>query len=232
MKISRSLAAVALSGTLLLGGTTVAIAQIPDAADNMEGIPLPETFDVDGVTYIKKTKTGSDGEAEVYYESVDGSKQLTALQVKDLRDKRDAAKEEESESETSTSETTSAEASESETTTTTKTTEPAGSETSKTTEPSESPTSSSETSSSKPADGSEESSTSATTSESESAEPTPTKTAEPGDKKSSVEDALSSKDGKPTPLAIFGIVAGVLAAVAAAFPAIAKALNLNIKLPF
>ena len=230
MKISRSLAAVALSGALLLGGTTVAIAQIPDAADSMEGIPLPETFDVDGVTYIKKTKTGSDGEAEVYYESVDGSKQLTALQVKDLRDKRDAAKEEESESETSTSETTSAEASESETTTTTKTTEPAGSATSKTSEPKESPTSSSETSSSKPADGSKESSTSATPSDSESAKPTPT--TEPSDKKSSAEGVLSSKDGKPTPLAIFGIVAGVLAAVAAAFPAIAKALNLNIKLPF
>ncbi|WP_144790639.1 hypothetical protein [Corynebacterium singulare] len=48
--------------------------------------------------------------------------------------------------------------------------------------------------------------------------------------KSSVKDKLSSKDGKPTTLGIFGIVAGVLAAVAAAFPAIAKALN--IKLPF
>ena len=188
MKISRSLAAVALSGTLLLGGTTVAIAQIPDAADSMEGIPLPETFDVDGVTYIKKTKTGSDGEAEVYYESVDG-KQLTALQVKDLRDKRDAAKEKESESESETSETTTTTATESDTTTTTKTTEPTGSQTSETTEPKESPTSSSKTSSSKPADGSKESSTSATPSDSESAEPTPTKTAEPGDKKSSVEDA-------------------------------------------
>ena len=120
MKISRSLAAVALSGTLLLGGTTIAIAQVPEAADSMEGIPLPETFDVDGVTYIKKTKTGSNGEAEVYYESADG-KQLTALQVKDLRDKRDAAKE--SDSESSTSETTSAEASASDTTTTTKATD-------------------------------------------------------------------------------------------------------------
>ena len=48
MKISRSLAAVALSGTLLLGGTTVAIAQIPDAADSMEGIGLPATIVVDG----------------------------------------------------------------------------------------------------------------------------------------------------------------------------------------
>ncbi|QRP62066.1 hypothetical protein [Corynebacterium minutissimum] len=47
--------------------------------------------------------------------------------------------------------------------------------------------------------------------------------------KSSAKDKLSN-NGKPTPLAIFGIVAGVLAAVAAAFPAIAKALN--IKLPF
>ncbi|MGX4761372.1 hypothetical protein ACWJIK_04515 [Corynebacterium minutissimum] len=47
--------------------------------------------------------------------------------------------------------------------------------------------------------------------------------------KGSAKDKLSN-DGKPTPLAIFGIVAGVLAAVAAAFPAIAKALN--IKLPF
>ncbi|MCQ9676913.1 hypothetical protein [Corynebacterium sp. BF-R-2] len=51
-----------------------------------------------------------------------------------------------------------------------------------------------------------------------------------GGDKSSVKDKLSSKDGKPTTLGIFGIVAGVLAAVAAAFPAIAKALN--IKLPF
>lgn len=227
MKISRSLAAVALSGTLLLGGTTIAIAQVPEAADSMEGIPLPETFDVDGVTYIKKTKTGSNGEAEVYYESADG-KQLTALQVKDLRDKRDAAKE--SDSESSTSETTSAEASASDTTTTTKATDPAGSETSKTSEPKESPTSSSATSSSKPADNSEKSSTSATTTK--TAEPSTSKTAEPGDKKSSAEGVLSSKDGKPTPLAIFGIVAGVLAAVAAAFPVIAKTLNLNIKLPF
>ncbi|MDK8764253.1 hypothetical protein QP922_10535 [Corynebacterium sp. MSK218] len=47
--------------------------------------------------------------------------------------------------------------------------------------------------------------------------------------KGSAKDKLSN-NGKPTPLAIFGIVAGVLAAVAAAFPAIAKALN--IKLPF
>lgn len=228
MKISRSLAAVALSGTLLLGGTTVAIAQIPDAADSMEGIGLPATIVVDGVTYFKDT-TVEEGKGG--YKSADGTKTLTYLEAKAIVDRQKDA-EKGSESETSTSETTSAEASESETTTTTKATEPAGSETSKTTEPSESPTSSSETSSSKPADGSEESSTSATTSESESAEPTPTKTAEPGDKKSSVEDALSSKDGKPTPLAIFGIVAGVLAAVAAAFPAIAKALNLNIKLPF
>lgn len=49
------------------------------------------------------------------------------------------------------------------------------------------------------------------------------------DDKGSAKEKLSN-DGKPTPLAIFGIVAGVLAAVAAAFPAIAKALN--IKLPF
>ena len=49
------------------------------------------------------------------------------------------------------------------------------------------------------------------------------------DKSSNIKDKLSN-DGKPTPLAIFGIVAGVLAAIAAAFPAIAKALN--IKLPF
>lgn len=49
------------------------------------------------------------------------------------------------------------------------------------------------------------------------------------DKSSDIKDKLSN-DGKPTPLAIFGIVAGVLAAIAAAFPAIAKALN--IKLPF
>ena len=49
-------------------------------------------------------------------------------------------------------------------------------------------------------------------------------------KSSDIKGKLSSEDGKPSALGIFGIVAGVLAAVAAAFPAIAKALN--IKLPF
>ena len=52
------------------------------------------------------------------------------------------------------------------------------------------------------------------------------------DQSSDIKSKLSSKDGKPSALGIFGIVAGVLAAVAAAFPAIAKALNLDIKLPF
>ena len=226
MKISRSLAAVALSGTLLLGGTTIAIAQVPEAADSTEGIGLPATIVVDGVTYFKDT-TVEEGKGG--YKSADGKKTLTYLEAKAIVDRQKDA-EKGSESETSTSETTSAEASASDTTTTTKATEPAGSETSKTSEPKESPTSSSETSSSKPADNSEKSSTSATTTK--TAEPSTSKTAEPGDKKSSAEGVLSSKDGKPTPLAIFGIVAGVLAAVAAAFPAIAKALNLNIKLPF
>ena len=52
------------------------------------------------------------------------------------------------------------------------------------------------------------------------------------DQSSDIKSKLSSEDGKPSALGIFGIVAGVLAAVAAAFPAIAKALNLDIKLPF
>ena len=49
MKISRSLVAAALSGALVLGGTTAAIAQLPEAADTIN-IPLPATIEVDGVT--------------------------------------------------------------------------------------------------------------------------------------------------------------------------------------
>ncbi|OFT59944.1 hypothetical protein [Corynebacterium sp. HMSC05E07] len=50
------------------------------------------------------------------------------------------------------------------------------------------------------------------------------------DKKSSIKDALSSEDGKPSTLGIVAIVGGVLAAIAAAFPFVKDALN--IKLPF
>ncbi|MEO5305235.1 hypothetical protein QKE52_09325 [Corynebacterium sp. c25Ua_47] len=229
MKISRSLAAVALSGTLLLGGTTVAFAEY-------DGIPLSNTLVYNGVTYYKN----SDGN----FVPAPGSKDESGEEVKDIISGKDmethvkngeakapgsdekgsgsATSSSEAEApetgKTSASESTEPKESDTSKPSASESTEPKESETSETTEPSESPTSSSETS------------TSATSSE--SAEPTPTKTAEPGDKKSSAEGVLSSKDGKPTPLAIFGIVAGVLAAVAAAFPAIAKALNLNIKLPF
>lgn len=241
MKISRSLVAAALSGALVLGGTTAAIAQLPEAADTIN-IPLPATIEVDGVTYFKKTKTNDKGVEEEYYENADGG-ELTVLEVKAIVDRSNASEDEE-ESESSSSEEATATASESE-----KTSEPTETTSEKTTEPKESEsaseTKSSESSASATSTESSDSSASATTTEStdasattttttpsssKSAEPTPTN--EPGDKKSSARDALSSKDGKPTPLAIFGIVAGVLAAVAAAFPVIAKTLNLNIKLPF
>jgi len=250
MKISRSLVAAALSGALVLGGTTAAIAQIPEAADTTN-VPLPASVEVDGVTYFKKTKTNDKGVEEEYYANAAGD-ELSVVQVKALVDKSNASKDEEEESEsTSSEETTSETATTSEkATTSAKTTEPKASESASATNTKSSETSasatttkSSETSASATTTKSSETSASATTtkssdssttasatttpSSSKSAEPTPSK-----DKKSSARDALSSKDGKPTPLAIFGIVAGVLAAVAAAFPVIAKTLNLNIKLPF
>ena len=40
MKISRTLAAAALSGALVLGGTTAAIAQIPESADSLSLIHI------------------------------------------------------------------------------------------------------------------------------------------------------------------------------------------------
>ena len=226
MKISRSLVAAALSGALVLGGTTAAIAQLPEAADTIN-IPLPATIEVDGVTYFKKTKTNDKGVEEEYYENADGGK-LTVLEVKAIVDRSNASEDEE-ESESSSSEETTTTASESE-----KTSEPTETTSEKTTEPKESEsaseTKSSDSSASATTTESTDASATTTPSSSKSAEPTPTN--EPGAKKSSARDALSSKDGKPTPLAIFGIVAGVLAAVAAAFPVIAKTLNLNIKLPF
>mgnify|MGYP007090286627 CR=1 FL=1 len=238
MKISRSLVAAALSGALVLGGTTAAIAQIPEAADTTN-VPLPASVEVDGVTYFKKTKTNDKGVEEEYYANAAGD-ELSVVQVKALVDKSNASKDEEEESEsTSSEETTSETATTSEkATTSAKTTEPKASESASATNTKSSETSasatttkSSETSASATTTKSSDSSTTAsattTPSSSKSAEPTPSK-----DKKSSARDALSSKDGKPTPLAIFGIVAGVLAAVAAAFPVIAKTLNLNIKLPF
>ena len=243
MKISRSLVAAALSGALVLGGTTAAIAQIPEASDSIN-IPLPATIEIDGVTYFKKTTTGDDGEDVDRYESADG-KEISVLQVKSILDRRNDSKEEEQESESSTAASESETTTESKETTSKKTTEQKASESASATKSSEaSATKSSEVSATKSSeasesasatessDSSESTSASQTSepSESKSAEPTPTN--EPGDKKSSARDALSSKDGKPTPLAIFGIVAGVLAAVAAAFPVIAKTLNLNIKLPF
>ena len=238
MKISRSLVAAALSGALVLGGTTAAIAQIPEAADTTN-VPLPASVEVDGVTYFKKTMTNDKGVEEEYYANAAGD-ELSVVQVKALVDKSNASKDEEEESEsTSSEETTSETATTSEkATTSAKTTEPKASESASATNTKSSETSasatttkSSETSASATTTKSSDSSTTAsattTPSSSKSAEPTPSK-----DKKSSARDALSSKDGKPTPLAIFGIVAGVLAAVAAAFPVIAKTLNLNIKLPF
>lgn len=248
MKISRTLAAAALSGALVLGGTTAAIAQIPDAADSIN-IPLPASIEIDDVTYFKKTKTGEDGEEVVVgYESANG-KDISVLAVKAIVDSRNASKEEEQESESSTaasetesstaaSETESSTAASESEKTSEKTTEPKASESASATKSSEASASATTTKSSeasesasatttKSSDSSTTASATTTPSESKSAEPTPSK-----DKKSSARDALSSKDGKPTPLAIFGIVAGVLAAVAAAFPVIAKTLNLNIKLPF
>ena len=233
MTISRSLVAAALSGALVLGGATAAIAQIPEASDSIS-IPLPATIEVDGVVYIKKTTTGEDGEEVEHYESADGKK-ISTLQVKSILDRRNDSKEEEQETESSTAASESETTTESKETTSKKTTEPKASESASATKSSESSASATSTESSDSsasATTTESTDASATTSpsESKSAEPTPTN--EPGDKKSSARDALSSKDGKPTPLAIFGIVAGVLAAVAAAFPVIAKTLNLNIKLPF
>lgn len=226
MKISRSLVAAALSGALVLGGTTAAIAQIPEAADTTN-VPLPASVEVDGVTYFKKTKTNDKGVEEEYYANAAGD-ELSVVQVKALVDKSNASKDEEEESEsTSSEETTSETATTSEkATTSAKTTEPKASESASATNTKSSETSASATTT-KSSDSSTTASATTTPSSSKSAEPTPSK-----DKKSSARDALSSKDGKPTPLAIFGIVAGVLAAVAAAFPVIAKTLNLNIKLPF
>ena len=217
MKISRTLAAAALSGALVLGGTTAAIAQIPDAADSVN-VALPAEIEVDGVTYYKDT-TADEGKGD--YKSADG-KVLTYLVVKGIVDSRNASESEEtSESkETTSKKTTEAKASESASAT-------KSSDASSTASTTKSSDASSTASTTKSSDSSTTASATTTPSESKSAEPTPSK-----DKKSSARDALSSKDGKPTPLAIFGIVAGVLAAVAAAFPVIAKTLNLNIKLPF
>ena len=216
MKISRTLAAAALSGALVLGGTTAAIAQIPDAADSVN-VALPAEIEVDGVTYYKDT-TADEGKGD--YKSADG-KVLPYLVVKGIVDSRNAS---ESEETSESKETTSEKTSESKETTSKKTTEAKASESASATKSSDA---SSTASTTKSSDSSTTASATTTPSESKSAEPTPSK-----DKKSSARDALSSKDGKPTPLAIFGIVAGVLAAVAAAFPVIAKTLNLNIKLPF
>ena len=233
MKISRSLVAAALSGALVLGGTTAAIAQIPEAADSTV-VALPASIVVDGVTYYKDT-TVDEGKGD--YKSADGKQTLPYLVVKGIVDSRNASESEEtteaketttektSEPKETTSATKSSEASES--TSATKSSE--ASESTSASKTSEASETNSATKSSKASESTSASQTSEP-SESQSAEPTPTD--EPGDKKSSARDALSSKDGKPTPLAIFGIVAGVLAAVAAAFPVIAKTLNLNIKLPF
>ncbi|MCQ9677423.1 hypothetical protein [Corynebacterium sp. BF-R-2] len=233
MKISRSLVAAALSGALVLGGTTAAIAQIPEAADSTV-VALPASIVVDGVTYYKDT-TVDEGKGD--YKSADGKQTLPYLVVKGIVDSRNAS---ESEETTEAKETTTEKTSEpKETTSATKSSEASestsatkSSEASESTSATKSSEASESTSATKSSEASETNSASQTSepSESQSAEPTPTD--EPGDKKSSARDALSSKDGKPTPLAIFGIVAGVLAAVAAAFPVIAKTLNLNIKLPF
>lgn len=257
MKISRTLAAAALSGALVLGGTTVAFAA-------NEGVPLSDTLVYNGVTYYKNSNgdfvpapDSKDESGKDVDEVITAADMETHVKNGDAKAPESAEKESESESSSSEATSSESEAPESEETTEPKetTSEKATSETTtasesektseptETTEPKESE-SASETKSSASATSTEssDSSASATTTEStdasatttpsssKSAEPTPTK--EPGDKKSSARDALSSKDGKPTPLAIFGIVAGVLAAVAAAFPVIAKTLNLNIKLPF
>ena len=238
MKISRSLVAAALSGALVLGGTTAAFAE-------NEGVPLSDTLVYNGVTYYKDSEgnfapaPGSTDEA--------GNEVKTKISKTDMENYVESGKAKAPESGEKESETTSAtksseaSATKSSEASATKSSEASATESSESSASATS-TESSESSASATSTESSDSSESATTtestdasatttpSESQSAEPTPTD--EPGDKKSSARDALSSKDGKPTPLAIFGIVAGVLAAVAAAFPVIAKTLNLNIKLPF
>lgn len=255
MKISRTLAAAALSGALVLGGTTVAFAA-------NEGVPLSDTLVYNGVTYYKNSNGDYVPAADSKDESGKDVDEVITAEDMETHVKNGEAKAPESAGKESESEETSEKTTESKETTSEKTTEAKASESASATKSSEasssaSATKSSEASSSASATKSSEASASATTtksseasesasatttkssdssttasatttpSESKSAEPTPSK-----DKKSSARDALSSKDGKPTPLAIFGIVAGVLAAVAAAFPVIAKTLNLNIKLPF
>lgn len=221
MKISRTLAAAALSGALVLGGTTAAFAE-------NEGVSLSDTLVYNGVTYYKTSEgnyvpaAGSGLKDEAGNPVGTISKADMEKYVESGEAKAPESAEEESESEETSEETT-----ESKETTSEKTTEAKASESASATKSSAASSSASTTKSS---DSSTTASATTTPSQSQSAEPTPTN--EPGDKKSSARDALSSKDGKPTPLAIFGIVAGVLAAVAAAFPVIAKTLNLNIKLPF
>ncbi|MGV0361349.1 hypothetical protein ACUY2X_04535 [Corynebacterium minutissimum] len=238
MKISRSLVAAALSGALVLGGTTAAFAA-------NEGVPLSDTLVYNGVTYYKNSKgdfvpapDSKDESGKAVNEVITAADMEDHVKNGDAKAPESAGKESESEETTSetatTSEktTTSAKATTSETATTSaKATTSETATTSAKASESASATKSSATSASATTTKSSDSSTTAsattTPSSSKSAEPTPSK-----DKKGSARDALSSKDGKPTPLAIFGIVAGVLAAVAAAFPVIAKTLNLNIKLPF
>ena len=91
MKISRSLVAAALSGALVLGGTTAAIAQIPDAADSVN-VALPATIEVDGVLYFKDT-TADEGKGD--YKSADGKQTLPYLVVKGIVDSRNASESEE-----------------------------------------------------------------------------------------------------------------------------------------
>ena len=235
MKISRTLAAAALSGALVLGGTTVAFAA-------NEGVPLSDTLVYNGVTYYKnsngdyvpaadsKDESGKDVDEVITAEDME-----THVKSGEAKAPESAGKESESEEtsektteskETTSEKTTEPKASESASATTTKSSDSSTTASATTTKSSDSSTTASATTT-KSSDSSTTASATTTPSESKSAEPTPSK-----DKKSSARDALSSKEGKPTPLAIFGIVAGVLAAVAAAFPVIAKTLNLNIKLPF
>ena len=233
MKISRTLAAAALSGALVLGGTTAAFAE-------NEGVSLSDTLVYNGVTYYKTSEgnyvpaAGSGLKDEAGNPVGTISKADMEKYVESGEAKAPESAEEESESEETSEETTESKETTSEKTTEAKASESASATKSSAASSSASTTKSSDASSSASTTKSSDSSTTAsattTPSQSQSAEPTPTN--EPGDKKSSARDALSSKDGKPTPLAIFGIVAGVLAAVAAAFPVIAKTLNLNIKLPF
>ena len=207
MKISRTLAAAALSGALVLGGTTVAFAA-------NEGVPLSDTLVYNGVTYYKNSNGDYVPAADSKDESGKDVDEVITAEDMETHVKSGEAKAPESAGKESESEETSEKTTESKETTSEKTTEPKASESASAT-------------TTKSSDSSTTASATTTPSESKSAEPTPSK-----DKKSSARDALSSKEGKPTPLAIFGIVAGVLAAVAAAFPVIAKTLNLNIKLPF